>query len=92
MRELIDRLLAISILVRNRTLKFIKNNEEFLSIIFVVSDKLLAFVSLDRSSIEREKSQSESAFESSLRDREIFADGTSFATFFNDCPYKLGKL
>ena len=67
------------------TFRYIQNNNEFLSIVFVI-DQLgfNAFISTDHSPIRCSNAAIETKMKSIVEDRQTFSDGSTFQSHFGD--------
>lgn len=69
----------------HKTLHYKQNNENFLSLSFVVEElQLRAFVSLDHKPIQNSYSSIDTKLQSIINERLKFSDGTSFQSIFGD--------
>ena len=67
------------------TFQFIQNNNEFLSIIFVIDQLCFnAFISIDHSPIRCSKTAIDKRMKSIVQNRQTFSDGSTFKSRFGD--------
>ena len=67
------------------TFQYIQNNDEFLSIVFII-DQLgfNAFISIDHSPIRCSNTAIDKKMKSIVEDRQTFSDGSTFKSHFGD--------
>ena len=64
---------------------YLQNNNEFLSIVFIInSSELNAFISVENDASRASSTKMEKKIKSILNARRVFADGSSFKTHFNN--------
>ena len=69
----------------DKTLYYKQNNQDFLSLSFVVEEfQLRAFVSLDHKAIQYGNNSIDAKLQSIINDYLSFSDGTSFQSIFGD--------
>ena len=67
------------------TFQFIQNNNEFLSIVFVIDQlSFNAFISIDHSPIRSSNTTIDKKMKSIVEDRQTFSDGSTFQSHFGE--------